>query len=300
MKSLFPLISLMITCGIASSAIAQEPADQPEIAAEGPAATTAESPAPAPESQATPTAPAPEKRYGFGALVQWLGKPDPEPPTPPHTGIKALTLALGKDVRHLPSTQNLFWVGVGGGIAAAVHPLDSTANADLSGPTLDKVFKPGAILGQSYTLLPAAVTVYAVGRIKGMPRVSHMGSDLIESLLIAELITQGVKYTVRRERPDGSGANSFPSGHAAGTMAFATALERHFNWHYFVPAYAFATYVAVSRLHDNVHFASDVAAGAAVGIIAGRTVTRHGRENFPIQAIALPGGFGIFYVRQTT
>jgi membrane-associated phospholipid phosphatase len=68
-----------------------------------------------------------------------------------------------------------------------------------------------------------------------------------------------------------SGANSFPSGHAADTMAFATALERHFGWRYAVPAYVFASYVAMSRLHDNVHDLSDVTAGAAVGIIAERS-----------------------------
>ena len=81
-------------------------------------------------------------------------------------------------------------------------------------------------------------------------------------------------------------------------MAFATALERHLNWKFFVPAYAAATYVAMSRLHDNVHFASDVAAGAAVGIIAGRTVTRTGHPAYPVQVTSVPAGFAIVYVRQ--
>jgi membrane-associated phospholipid phosphatase len=125
-----------------------------------------------------------------------------------------------------------------------------------------------------------------------------MGSDLIQSILIAELMTQTIKYSVRRERPDNSNAYSFPSGHAADTMAFATALERHFNWKYYLPAYAFATYVAMSRLHDNVHFVSDVAFGSAVGIIAGRTVTRYGHRPFPVAMTAVPGGFAIVYLRQ--
>jgi membrane-associated phospholipid phosphatase len=121
--------------------------------------------------------------------------------------------------------------------------------------------------------------------------------DLIRSVVIAEFMTQGLKYTVRRERPDGSGANSFPSGHAADTMAFATALERHLGWRFAVPAYLLASYVAISRLHDNVHYLSDVTAGAAVGIIAGRTVTRHGRESFPVTLMAVPGGAAVMYVR---
>jgi hypothetical protein len=232
-----------------------------------------------------------------GPIAGQIGKPDPAPPTPRHTGIKAMVKALGRDVINLPSRQNLFIAVVGTGATLAVHPLDPSANDDLAGPRLNTVFKPGATLGQSYTLLPAAVAVYAFGRLADEPKVSHTGSDLIQSVLIAELMTQTLKYTVRRERPDGSGANSFPSGHAADTMAFATALERHFDWRYFLPAYAFASYVAISRLHDNVHYVSDVVAGATVGIIAGRTVTRPGHGSFPITVMAVPGGFGVMYVR---
>jgi membrane-associated phospholipid phosphatase len=160
-------------------------------------------------------------------------------------------------------------------------------------------FRPGAVLGQSYTLLGASMAVYVIGRVKGENKISHTGMDMLRSLAISEAMVQTLKYTVRRERPDGSGANGFPSGHAADTFAIATALERHFGWRYAVPAYAFASYIAASRLHDNVHYASDVVFGAAVGVIAGRTVTRHGREAFSIALAPVPGGAAIVYTRQT-
>src|SRR5262249_20962551 len=67
----------------------------------------------------------------FAGDAGQIQKPAPAPPTPEHTGIKAMFRALGTDIRHLPSKENLFWAGVGGGTAAAVHPLDSTANQDL-------------------------------------------------------------------------------------------------------------------------------------------------------------------------
>ena len=102
--------------------------------------------------------------------------------------------------------------------------------------------------------------------------------DLIQSLDVSEALVQTLKYTTRRERPDGSGKNSFPSGHAADTFAFATALERHLGWKGAVPAYIFSSYVAISRLPDNRHWLSDAVFGASVGIIAGRTVTRHGKH----------------------
>src|SRR5207248_1799627 len=106
------------------------------------------------------------------------------PPTPQHTGIKAMIKGLGQDVTNLPSRQNLIWVGVGAGLSLAVHPLDKHANNDLSGNTLGEVFTPGAVMGQSYTLLGVAGAVYAFGRIEGEPKVSHMGMDLLRSLLI--------------------------------------------------------------------------------------------------------------------
>ncbi len=53
-----------------------------------------------------------------------------------------------------------------------------------------------------------------------------------------------------------------------------------------------ASFVAISRMHDQRHFASDVAAGAAEGIIIGRSVTWHGR-NFYASPMLLPKGAGV-------
>src|SRR5262245_45607168 len=227
---------------------------------------------------------------------QIIQQPAGPPPTPRHTGLKAMAKDLVEDVKHLPSKENLYWAGLGGGLALAVHPADDNINESLVGSEFaDKFFKPGEILGELYTLLPTATGIYVVGRLKDQPKVSHVGMDLIQSLLISEGLVQAIKYTTRRERPDGSGKNSFPSGHAADTFAFATALERHLGWKGAVPAYIFSSYVAISRVPANRHWFSDAVFGAAVGIIAGRTVTRHGSD-FPVAIVAVPGGAAIIYV----
>jgi membrane-associated phospholipid phosphatase len=224
-------------------------------------------------------------------VTQVVGQPAGPAPTPRHTGVKALLKDLVLDFAHLPSKENLFWVGIGGGTALAVHPADDYVNdALLHSPFADKFFKPGAVLGQLGTLLGTATTVYIIGRAKDAPKVSHMGMDLIQALVVSETLTQSLKHVARRERPDGSGPTSFPSGHASDTFAFATALERHLGWKGAIPAYIFSSYVAVSRLPANRHWLSDAVFGATVGIIAGRTVTRHGRE-FPV-AIAIDDGGG--------
>src|SRR5262245_8278867 len=230
--------------------------------------------------------------------AQVITQPAGPPPTPRHTGIKAMVKDLASDVAHLPSRENLFWVAVGGGLALAAHPFDDNVNRSLVGSNAaDKFFKAGEVLGELGSLLGSATAIYVVGRAKDQPKVSHVGMDLIEAIAVSEGVTQALKFTTRRERPDGSGRNSFPSGHAADTFAFATALERHLGWKGAVPAYIFSSYVAISRLPANRHWLSDAVFGSAVGIIAGRTVTRHGRE-FPIVPEAVPGGVAIVYVRR--
>src|SRR5262249_52733886 len=227
---------------------------------------------------------------------QVIGQPAGPPPTPRHTGIKAMVKDLVEDVKHLPSTENLFWAGVGGGLALAVHPADDNVNeAMINSDFAHDFFKLGEVLGELGTLLGTSTAIYVVGRVQDKPKVSHVGMDLIQALAISEGITQALKYTTRRERPDGTGKNSFPSGHASGTFAFATALERHLGWKGAVPAYIFSSYVAISPLPDTRHWLSDVVFGASVGIIAGRTVTRHGRE-FPVTLVIVPGGAAIMYV----
>jgi PAP2 superfamily protein len=229
---------------------------------------------------------------------QVVTKPEGPPPTPRHTGIKALIKDLGQDVIHLPSKENLFWVGVGGGLALAAHPADDNVNeAMVNSDFAHNFFLPGKYIGSLPVLLGAAMTTYIVGRAKDQPRVSHVGMDLIEALAISELVTQTLKYSTNRERPDGSNNRSFPSGHAADTFAFATALERHLGWKGAVPAYIFSSYVAISRLPADRHWLSDAVFGSAVGIIAGRTVTRHGRD-FPVAVTAVPGGAAIVYVHR--
>jgi membrane-associated phospholipid phosphatase len=233
------------------------------------------------------------------AAEQVITKPAGPPPTPEHTGIKAMAKGLVTDFKHLPSKENAMWVGIGAGLALAVHPADDNINAHLVGKQwAHNLFAPGKYIGSLPVLLGSAVTIYAVGRAKDEPKVSHVGMDLIRSLAVAEALTQALKYTTRRERPDGSGKTSFPSGHAADTFAFATALERHLGWRGAVPAYIISSYIAASRLYENRHFASDVVFGAAVGIIAGRTVTRHGHDYYSAGVQMLPGGAALVIARQ--
>ncbi len=83
----------------------------------------------------------------------------------------------------------------------------------------------------------------------------------------------GLKYTIQRERPDGSNNLSFPSGHAASAFATAGVIHKHYGWKGGIPAYAFGGYVALARMSWNKHHATDVVMGAGLGLASARTVT---------------------------
>jgi membrane-associated phospholipid phosphatase len=230
-------------------------------------------------------------------------KPDlPEadkPPTPPHTGWHAILVGLKGDIEHLPSTGNLYVAGIGGALALGMHPFDKTVNARLIShyDIVNNIFKPAKYYGDTPEQLAFSIGTWAIGRMTHKPKMSHLGMDLLRAQIVTEMLVQPVKFATGRERPDLSNHHSFPSGHAAVTFATAAVIERHLGWKRSLLAYGIASYVAASRLHDNRHYLSDVVFGAAVGSIAGRTVTAHGRDTWTLTPVTVPGGVALNITR---
>lgn len=224
-----------------------------------------------------------------------------EPPTPEHTGIRALFGDLGEDLKHLPAMQNVYIAAIGGGLAAAAHPADQSFNAKLLShyDGVNTFFAPGKYLGDTPVQVALSLGTYAIGRMRDQPKAAHLGMDLLQAQILTEILVEPLKFATRRERPDGSNHQSFPSGHAAVTFAAATVIERHLGWRKSVLGYAIASYVAMSRIHDNRHYLSDVIFGAAVGSIAGRTVVHHEADYWAWTPVAVPGGGVALMVSRT-
>ncbi len=222
-----------------------------------------------------------------------------KPPPPAHTGLRAIVRGLRDDITHLPTTQNLWAAGLGGGLALAVHPIDQQvsdyfANEDAAG---NNVFAPGKYYGGPAEQLALSLGTWGIGRLTHKPRLAHLGMDLLRAQALSEILVEPIKLLTNRERPDGSNNRSFPSGHASVTFADATVLQRHLGWKRSFWAYAIASYVATSRVHDGRHYVSDVVFGAALGTIAGRTVTQHGRNTWVLNPQVVPGGVVVSVTR---
>lgn len=216
---------------------------------------------------------------------------------PTRSFVPSLLHNLADDVKHIPRRNTLYWLGAGTAAAALVHPEDHDINAELADKS--SVFAAGKVIGATPTILGAAAAAYLVGSWTESPRLRHLGLDEIEGAILADVIAEGGKQIARRDRPlnaDGSkqAGFSFPSGHATTAFTAATILQQHLGYRAGIPTYLVASYVAISRLHDNRHFASDVAFGAATGIIIGRSVTWHGR-NFYGMPVVQDGGVAMTF-----
>ena len=219
--------------------------------------------------------------------------PDTPVMTAPKSNVGRFIRTLGSDFAHLPTPWNAAILGMGGTLSIVAHNSDPGLNQRFErGKWIDALYETGSMFGDGYVQIGGAVLTYAVGVAYQSPKAKHIGGDLIRAYVVAGVPTVVLKHTVKRDRPD-LGPTSFPSGHAAATFASATVLQRHLGWRGGVPAYLVATWVSVSRLHDKQHFASDVIFGGALGVVAGRTVARHGRSNWVLVPTATPGGVGI-------
>ena len=166
-------------------------------------------------------------------------------------------------------------------LGPAVAALDNAVDRAWEGlrghPVADQIFYAASQLGDFsllWHLLGVTRGLVSDGGIREAARLS--AALAVESVLV----NGAVKSLFGRERPAHAGerphhlrqplTSSFPSGHASAAFMAATLLAERTRvkplW------YALAGVVAASRVHTRIHHASDVVAGAALGLTLGRVV----------------------------
>lgn len=165
-----------------------------------------------------------------------------------------------------------------GSLGAASLLATTFQNADETASVLDKSPLEGFIdvadgYGDGLTLGLGTAGILALGHLGGDPRLSAFGADLAGSLVLATAVVWALKPTVDATRPNG-GRYSFPSGHTAAAFSVAPVIHHHLGRAAGVAAYTVAAVTGLARMEDRRHHLSDVLFGAAIGIAAGREVTR--------------------------
>ena len=119
---------------------------------------------------------------------------------------------------------------------------------------------------------PAMVVGLKIGGVEGRSDWPRLLASSALSYGIMAAFVNGIKYTAKEMRPDGSTANSWPSGHTATSFVGATILHKEYGltrspW-YSVAGYGVATATGVMRVLNNRHWISDVMSGAGLGILS--------------------------------
>lgn len=124
-----------------------------------------------------------------------------------------------------------------------------------------------------FTQYAPFLSVYGLNAlgIKGKNNLGNRTLILATSYLIMGATVNGIKSLTTELRPDGSSANSFPSGHTATAFMGAEFLRQEYKqvsvW-YGITGYAVAAGTGLFRVYNDRHWLTDVAAGAGIGILS--------------------------------
>jgi PAP2 superfamily len=114
----------------------------------------------------------------------------------------------------------------------------------------------------------------------------HEAWNMAEAAGFTAVDTLVLKYAAGRLRPNETASadawfengDSFPSMHVSAAFAigtvFAESGDEEHRWLRRIVGYGLAGATAYARLHDNVHWFSDVVAGAAIGLSTARFVMK--------------------------
>jgi membrane-associated phospholipid phosphatase len=103
---------------------------------------------------------------------------------------------------------------------------------------------------------------------------------MLKASIYSGVVDQALAHVFNEPRPNRSNDLSFPSGHSTEAFAFASVVGAEHEWYWGVGAYSLATFVALSRINDNMHRLHDVVGGATLGLSYGLALyyRAHGEE----------------------
>lgn len=168
---------------------------------------------------------------------------------------------------------------------------------------ISKILQP---FGNEFAVLGLEGCWYAYGLLSKNKKAKQLALTSIKTTVISGIFVFSIKHLSHRSRPfqnqnprefatansssgewGGPGGNwehtSFVSGHAAFSFGLATIIANSSESNFVrIGAYSLAVLIAVSRIHDEKHWRSDVIAGAVLGIAIAKNIYKSDFVNVSI------------------
>jgi hypothetical protein len=154
-----------------------------------------------------------------------------------------------------------------------ISGLASTGLAQSQDSSFRDQYKDHQTMSESTASLGDKFGKYAIGPLIALGQLywdPENGYAHARALAYTGVVTQVLKISLQRRRPNGSDHSSSPSGHTSTAFATATALTYSYGWKAGIWAYPLATFVGMSRMADDMHWFSDTVSGAFIGLWMGR------------------------------
>lgn len=193
--------------------------------------------------------------------------------------IRRFPEELWQDAQRLANTRDAVILLVAGGAAITVHEtLDDDIEEDFHrhGNRWGKFQDWMGAIGNPGHHFAAAAALYWYGIQARDETLYDCSKTLTNTLAITGLSVIAGQLLSNGHAPNGEWG-TFPSGHAASSVAVATVLNEYYGPWAGLPAYALSGLVAWERIDDGEHYLSDVVFGAALGYVVASTVA-HGRH----------------------
>jgi membrane-associated phospholipid phosphatase len=169
-------------------------------------------------------------------------------------------------------------IGMGFLLCADVTLFSRMAKGDARKDWLDQSMPAVSTAGEGWVELSVALLGYGFGD----DRLSRTSGVALQSLVVAGLYTELLKYAAWSNRPYQDDTQhrflaydqktmGMPSGHSFAAFAVAEAYGGEYGR--FIP-YSLAAIIAYSRIYNQAHWPSDVFVGSGLGILAGAQARR--------------------------
>lgn len=168
--------------------------------------------------------------------------------------------------KHAADGQSVSLLLAGSASTVVVHQYDSKiynfsqdgGNLWMNQSTAEKL----GTLGNGMAGVLVAATQYVFDQENGLKTT--------QAILLTTVSHMSLAAIFQRDRPNKRSdflpfPSSFPSGHTSSAFAVAGSLAYSYGWAGAIPGYFFASGIALSRIKENRHWASDIVAGGFLG-----------------------------------